>query len=123
MDKLDKLIEQALSDEDRRILEDTRELGFFELGLSQFRGKLGWVTWAITILQTVMFLVSVWFAIRFFAAEDVLMALKWGLPAAVLMLGGFVLKLSLMPQMQADRVLRELKRVELMLAARQARAD
>jgi uncharacterized protein DUF6768 len=123
MDKLDKLIEQALSDEDRQILEDTQELGYFELGFKQFRGKLGWVTWVITIVQTVMFLVSLWFAIRFFAAEDVLAALKWGLPGAVLMLSGFVLKLSLMPQMQADRVLRELKRVELMLAARQARGE
>jgi len=122
MNKLDKLIEQALTGEDRQILEDTRELGYFELGISQFRGKLGWVTWLITTLQTFMFLVSIWLAVRFFAAEDVLVALKWGLPAAVLMLAAFVLKLSLMPQMQASRVLRELKRVELMLALRRPRA-
>ena len=31
---------------------------------------------------------------------------------------GTSLKMSLMPQMQADRVIRELKRIELMLATR-----
>jgi len=118
MNKLDRLIDQVFTGEDRQILQDTRELSYFELGLGQFRGKLGWVTWLITVLQTIMFLGAVWLAVQFFAAEDVLLALKWGLPAAVLMLAAFVLKLSLVPQMQADRVLREIKRVELMLAAR-----
>lgn len=119
MDKLDKLIEETLSAEDRALLKDTQELGYFELGMKQFRGKLGWVTWVIMIVQALMFLVGVWCAVRFFGAVDMLDALKWGLSGAVLMLAATVLKLSLVPQMQADRVLRELKRIELMLAARQ----
>lgn len=119
MDKLDKLIEQSLNDEDRQILADTAELGYFELGFRQFRGKLGWVTWVVMIVQATMFLVGVWCAVRFFGSGDVLLALKWGLSSAVLMLAATALKLSLVPQMQADRILRELKRVELMLANRQ----
>lgn len=118
MDKLDALIEQTLSEEDRQILRDTDELGYFALGVKQFRGKLGWVTWVIMIVQASMFLVGVWCAVHFFGASDVLVALKWGLSGAVLMLAATALKLSLMPQMQADRILRELKRVELLLAAR-----
>jgi hypothetical protein len=119
MDKLDKLIEQTLSGEDRQLLEDTRDLGYFELALTQFRGKLGWVTWVIMVVQGAMFLTGVWCAVQFFGATDVLVALKWGLSGAVLMLAATALKLSLMPQMQADRILRELKRIELMLATRQ----
>ncbi len=45
MQKLDEMIKEAMEGEDRRIFEETEELGFFALGLSQFRGKLGWVTW------------------------------------------------------------------------------
>ena len=119
MDKLDQLITQSLNDEDRRIVEETAELGYFELGLKQFRGKLGWVTWVTMIAQASMFLVGVWCAINFFQASDILMALKWGLSSATLMLAATTLKMSIMPQMQADRILRELKRVELMLANRQ----
>ena len=118
MEKLDKLIEEALLVEDREIFEETRELGWFALGLSQFRGKLGWVTWVIMLVQTTMFLVGVWCAVRFFQSADALMAVKWGISWAVMMIMATSLKLSLMPQMQADRVIRQLKRVELMLARR-----
>jgi hypothetical protein len=69
------------------------------------------------IVQGAMFLGGVWCAIRFFGATDMLLAVKWGISGAVLMLAATMLKLSLMPQMQADRILRELKRVELLLAA------
>ena len=118
MDKLDRLIEEALTAEDLKIVTDTEELGYFALALSQFRGKLGWITWVVMVVQTAMFAAAVWAGYRFFTASEVLPALKWGLGAATLALMATNLKLSLMPQMQADRILRELKRVELMLAAR-----
>lgn len=116
MTKIDELIEEALSAEDRDILEATTEQGWFALGLNQFRGRLGWVTWVIMILQTTMFLIGLWCAFRFFNATELLPALKWGLSGAVLLLMATVLKMSLMPQMQADRILRELKRLELIVA-------
>lgn len=116
MTKLDQLIEEALRDQDRAILEATEEQGWFALGLGQFRGKLGWVTWVIMVIQTVLFIAGIWCAFRFFGTTEVLPALKWGFSATVLLLMALQLKLSLMPQMQADRILRELKRVELLLA-------
>jgi len=116
MSKLDQLIEEALSDQDKEMLRETRELGWFALGASQFTGKLGWVSWVIMIAQSVLFLAAVWTGWHFFAASDVLTALKWGLASATLMIVATILKTSLMPQMQADRILRELKRVELMIA-------
>jgi len=116
MKKLDDLIKEALSAEEQTIFKQTEELGWFALGLNQFRGKLGWVTWTIMIIQGLMFLVGAWCAVQFFNATDVLLAVKWGIPGAVLIILAATLKFSLMPQMQADRILRELKRVELMLA-------
>lgn len=116
MSKLDKMIEDALKGKDRDIFDETKELGFFELGLSQFKGKLGWVTWLLMIVQTVMFAIAVWCAVRFFSSTEVLPALKWGLSATTLLVLATQIKLSLTPQMQADRVIREVKRVELMLA-------
>ena len=116
MTKLDQMIEEALRDQDRAILEATEEQGWFALGLGQFSGKLGWVTWVIMLVQAALFIAGVWCAIQFFGAEQMLPALKWGLSGAVLIVVATQLKLSLMPQIQADRILRELKRVELMLA-------
>lgn len=116
MSKLDDLIAEALSTEDKAILRETEELGWFALGAQQFRGKLGWVAGVIMTVQAILFIVGVWCTVEFFAATDVVAALHWGLPAAVLIVLATILKTSLMPQMQADRVLRELKRVELMIA-------
>lgn len=118
MTKLDDLIQEALADADQDLLKQTEELDYFSLSFAQFRGKLGWVTWVIMILQTLMFLIGVWCAIRFFGATEVITALKWGISGAVLLIMGITLKLSLVPQMQADRVIREIKRVELLLASR-----
>lgn len=116
MSKLDDLIAEAMSAEEREILRETEELGWFELGAKQFTGKLGWVSVVLMAVQTVLFVAAIWCAVGFFGATDVLSALHWGLPAAVLMILATILKTSLMPQIQADRVLRELKRVELMIA-------
>jgi hypothetical protein len=118
MSKLDQLIEEALSDQDKEIMRETRELGWFALGASQFTGKLGWVSWVLMITQTALFLLAVWTGWQLFSSADVLTALKWGLSAATLMIVATILKTSLMPQMQADRIMRELKRVELMIAHR-----
>lgn len=117
MSKLDELIRDALEGEGREALEETEELGWFALSLSQFRGKLGWVTWVLMIVQTTMFIVGAWCAVRFFQETELLAALKWGLSGAVLWITATNLKLSLMPQMQADRVIRQLRRVELLLAS------
>ena len=116
MDKLDEMIREALEGEDRRILEETEEQGFFALAMGIFSGKSSWANWMVMIAQTVIFLVSVWCIIEFFKAQDVLLALKWGLTGAVLFLTAGVLKMSLMPVMQGNRIIRELKRVELLLA-------
>ncbi len=119
MEKLDQMIEEALEAEDREIFARTEELGWFTLGLGLFRGKLGWVNWVVMIVQSAMFLAAVWCGVRFFGATDVLVALKYGISGGVLMLAALAMKLSLMPQIQADRVIREVKRVELMLARRE----
>jgi hypothetical protein len=115
MDRLDRMIAEALDDEDRALLDSIEEPGFFALGLGQFRGKLGWVTWVLMAVQTVMFLAAVWCGWHFYTATELLPALKWGLTAAVLAVLATQLKMALVPQMQADRVLRALRRVELMV--------
>ncbi|MCP5038635.1 MAG: hypothetical protein GY945_13670 [Rhodobacteraceae bacterium] len=116
MDKLDELIREALEGEDKRIFEETAELGYFALAMGIFRGRTGWVSWVVMLVQGAMFLAAIWCAVQFYAASEVLLAVKWGISAAVLALMAGMMKMSLMPVMQADRVLRELKRVELMLA-------
>ena len=113
---LDRMIEDALRGQDSEILRETQELGWFQLGLSQFGGKLGWVTWVVMIVQIALFAVGLYCAVQFFGATEAILAVKWGVSGGVLILMATQLKLSLMTQLQADRVIREVKRLQLIMA-------
>ena len=71
------------------------------------------------IAQLAMFAAAIYLAVQFFEANDTLEALKWGLPSAVLLIQALLIKLALWPSMQANRVIREVKRLELQLARTQ----
>ncbi len=116
-DKLDEMIDAALNAEERELLHQLGdEPGYFTQAFGLFGGKLGWVTWLMMTAQILMFAAAVYLAVRFFQAEDPLEALKWGLPSAVLLIQALLIKLTLWPSLQANRVIREVKRLELQIA-------
>lgn len=123
MRDLDAMIDEALAAEERDLLRAIgEEPGYLAQATSMFGGRTGWVNVVVMVTQTIAFIIAVWAAVRFFAATDVLDALHWGLPAATLMVMALVLKTSLRPVMEANRVIREVKRLELQLA-RMGRRD
>jgi hypothetical protein len=116
-DQLDQMIDAALDEEERKLLRDIgEEPGYFAQAFGLFSGKLGWVTWLVMAAQVLMFATAVYLAVRFFNAQDTLEALKWGLPSGVLLIQALLIKLTLWPSLQANRVIREVKRLELQLA-------
>ncbi|WP_379547860.1 DUF6768 family protein [Qipengyuania sp. DSG2-2] len=116
-DKLDEMIDAALNAEERELLHQLGdEPGYFTQAFGLFGGKLGWVTWLMMTAQILMFAAAVYLAVRFFQAEEPLEALKWGLPSAVLLIQALLIKLTLWPSLQANRVIREVKRLELQIA-------
>lgn len=117
MTDIDRMIEEALEGEDQALFRETaREPGFFGQAFGLFGGRNGWVNMVMMAAQALLFVGGVWAAWRFFEAETPLSALHWGLPAAVLMLASLVIKASMMPEIQANRLMREIKRLELRLA-------
>lgn len=115
---LDKMIDEALGEEERALLRSIgEEPGFFAQAFGMFAGPAAWVNLLLAVVQAVFFVAGVWAAINFFAADDALTALRWGLPGAVLLLTGLVIKMSMMPTLQSNRVIRELKRIELQIAS------
>ncbi|MGY6626948.1 MAG: DUF6768 family protein [Oceanicaulis sp.] len=114
MSDIDRLINETLDHEDaelRRALGD--EPGFIASAFGMLRGPGAWARQVMFVAQGVMFFVSVWFAWEFFQADTVLDALRWGLPAAVLMLAALVVKTSMAAFMAEHRLLMEIRRLEL----------
>ncbi|MGV8928407.1 MAG: DUF6768 family protein [Brevundimonas sp.] len=117
MKDIDRMIEEALDGEEQALFRETaQEPGFFGQAFGLLGGPTGWVSAVMIVVQSAMFVVGVWTGWRFFQAETALSALHWGLPSIVLLLTGTAMKMALMPTMQANRVLRELKRLELQVA-------
>lgn len=111
-------ITKALKDEEdallRSISEDPGPMDQVSALIAAQSGRLSMVLLAA---QTVLFVAGAWAAWEFFEATDVLWALRWGLPAAVLLIMSLMLKLALWPTMHAQRQLQALKRIELRLLA------
>lgn len=114
MSDVDRLIEQALDDEDRALREVlSREPGFVASALGLLTGPRAWARWVMFISQAVMFLGGVWLAWLFFQTEEVLEALRYGISAGVLLLGSLVMKTGMTPFMTENRMVTEIRRLEL----------
>jgi hypothetical protein len=117
MRDVDNLIEEALGEEEREILARIgEEPGFFGMAFGLFSGRLGWVNVLLMTVQGVAFLAGAYAAWRFFEAGDPVSQLRGGLPSAVLLILSTMIKIGLWPNIHADRLMRELKRIELRLA-------
>lgn len=119
MRDLDASIDAALDAEERELLRNIgEEPGYFSQALGVFGGRTGWVNMILMVVQGAMFLAGVWAAWNFFQADDALTALRWGLPSAVALLMALIIKLALWPVLQTNRLLREIKRLELLSLGR-----
>lgn len=123
MSRTDELIAQALAAEDRELLARHAEPGYFQQAFGLFRGALGWVVW-LAYLTGILAFVGFGFALwQTWQAVDPTTAIRWGVLAAVLFQYTAMVKIFMGSHMEANRSLREIKRIELqlaMLAARQS---
>lgn len=114
MDKLDQKIAEALSAEDQEIMQSAE--GFFAQNLAQFSGPGAWASWLVSAAMVLYIGLMIWCGIKTVAATEALSAIKWGFGALASVSIVGMMKLYLAQVGQGDRVIRELKRVELMLA-------
>ena len=114
MSKLDDLIEQSLSDEDRDLLDRYgSEPGYLRQVKTLFGGSLGWVMWLVMSFALASFIVAMYALWQVFTTADTLLAVRWGVVAVILMQVTTFLRGFMGSHLQANRTLREIKRLEL----------
>ncbi|HEX2855155.1 MAG TPA: DUF6768 family protein [Opitutaceae bacterium] len=86
--------------------------------LTAFRGRHRWLSTLMFIVNLVAFAGLVYAVVRFYDATEVAMQLRWGGLALWLMGVVSMLKVWFWLEMHTNRVLREVKRVELLLVSR-----
>jgi hypothetical protein len=116
MNKVDELIGQALTDEDRALLARHGEPGYVAQAFGLFCGPLAWVMWLVYVVGAVAFVAGVYALWQMFVTADVLTAVKWGVASLFLFQFTTLAKGFMGSHMEANRMLRELKRVELQVS-------
>lgn len=116
MNKIDDLIDQALTEEDRALLARHSEPGYLAQAFGLFRGPMAWVMWIVNVASGVAFLAGAYAIWRMFGTSDPLVAVKWGVASLFLFQVTTVCKTIMGSRMEANRLLRELKRVELQVS-------
>lgn len=119
MQQDDAMIDEALEAEEKALLRRIgEEPGYIDQALGIFSGRNGWVNSVLMAVQALLFVGGVWAAWQFFKADNVLAALHWGLPAVAAVLSAVTIKTALYPVIHTRRLLLELKRLELLIAAK-----
>lgn len=121
MSKMENLNDESLSNEDEALLEhyDT-EPGYFKQAFGLFHGTLAWVMWLVMIVQILLFAAAVYSVWMLFATTDLMTAVRWGVIAVIAVQIGTFLRGFMGTHFEANRVLREVKRLELRLVRMQS---
>lgn len=115
---LDKAIHQSLSQEDQDFLASLDEEPMYFQAMGIYKGKLGIINWITTIGIILMSIVMIFALIRFFnVSPDIAGMLKWGGLAALCVGGITGSKIFLGLHWHTNRVLRELKKLELQIVS------
>ncbi len=117
MRDLDMMIDEALGKEESELLRQIGgEPNHIERALGMFGAGAEWMAGVMMVVQTLLFIAGVWAAWMFFEAAEPVAQLRYGLPAVVLVLMSLMIKLAVAPAIHHNRIMRELKRIELQLA-------
>lgn len=120
MSNIDDLIEQVLKEEDQDLINRYgSEPGYLKQASGLFLGPLGWVMWVAMSAQLVCFAAAIWAVWQLFTDTDVLAVVRSGALAVIAVQIGTFLRGFMGDHFEANRVLREIKRLELRLVRMQ----
>jgi hypothetical protein len=77
---------------------------------------MGWWNVLSSLIQVALFAAAIYATMKFLTLDDPVLVTRWGVAAAVWFMAMSVIKLMHWQQMQANRVIREVKRLELQVA-------
>lgn len=116
MNKFDELISRALTDEDRALLARHAEPGYLSQAFGIFRGPMAGVMWLVNLASAVAVIGGVYAVWQLFDTSDPVIAIRWSVLALFLFQVTAMSKSFMGNHMQANRILRELKRLELQVS-------
>ena len=116
-EEIDMLIKETLTQEEAKFYEGLDEQGLFGMVRGLFKGKLKWI---IVMMITVNFIILgflIYAIIQFFNATETFELIKWASASFVGLMMMSMLKLFSWMQMNKNALMREIKRLELLISS------
>lgn len=124
MSKLDDAISQALTEEDKDFLAQfEKEPNSLAQMAGVFSGPLAWMYVAFVGAAVILAPIGLYCAYQFFTTTELRPLFYWGFGVTAILIILSVVRLVFFMQINTNRVLRELKRMELQIARLGARAE
>lgn len=117
IEEIDKLIKDTLTQEEAKFYDGLDEQGVFGMVRGLFKGKLKWVIVMMITVNFVIMGVFIYCLIQFFNAEEAMELIKWGAGGFMCLLMVSMLKLFSWMQMNKNALMREIKRLELLISS------
>ena len=115
-EQIDKIIHEALSKEEAEFYDQLGEQSLLDMQLGVYQGKNKGLYVAMLIFGTILTVAFIYAAIEFYHAETVKEMLVYGGIAFFTTAMIMAIKIYNWMQMQTNRVLREMKRLELQIS-------
>lgn len=122
MDKFDEMVGRAMNEEDRALLARYGEQGYVSQAVGLFRGPMGAIMGVVYATVLATFAGAVYSFWKMTQAADAATAVQWGVGALLLFQMTTMAKSYMGQHLEANRLLREVKRLELQVAMLRADA-
>ncbi|MGB5237394.1 MAG: DUF6768 family protein [Flavobacteriaceae bacterium] len=116
-ENIDELIRETLSAEEAEFYDTLEEKDLFGKLEAVYRGKMGWLSILITIIQLLIFVVFIGFLVLFLQTDAMVEQIKYGAAGFLCLIAMSMLKLFIWMQMDKNDLLREIKKLELLLVS------
>jgi hypothetical protein len=117
MEDIDKLIKEALTQEEAKFYDDLEEQNLLQMVSGIFSGKNSWLVIVMSMVQVVFFGCFIYCAIQFFNVEATNDLIKWGVFGTLSLMASSMLKIFSWMQMDKKAIIREIKRLELQVSS------
>ncbi len=121
LEDIDKLIKEALTEEEAAFYDELEELNLLGKVGELHKGKLGWLVVLMTIVQVIAFGFFVYCLVQFLSAEETNALIKWASGGFLSIMISSFLKLFGWLQMDKRDLIREMKRLELQVSSLSAK--
>ncbi|QTE23433.1 DUF6768 family protein [Polaribacter cellanae] len=119
IEEIDKLIKETLSKEEAKFYDGLKEQNMLDSVLGLFQGKNKWIMFLMNFMTLVFFGLFVYCTVNFFNTDVTNELIKWGIGGLVFLFGVSMLKIFAWMQMDKNTLIREMKRLELLISATQ----